>query len=132
VHERLTLYKRLANCEDDDELHRAAGGTGRPLRRNARADPALLETHRLRIAGRPLASPSSTPGRLRSSYSSCPTRRSIRPISSCSSSPTAAFKLAGPDKLLRRASFKGKGLQPQVAGAGWDRLREMAYEDHGG
>ena len=33
---------------------------------------------------------------------------------------------------LRRASFKGKGLQPQVADAGWDRLREMAYEDHGG
>ncbi len=33
---------------------------------------------------------------------------------------------------LRQASFKGKGLQPQVAGAGWDRLREMAYEDHGG
>jgi hypothetical protein len=33
---------------------------------------------------------------------------------------------------LRPASFKGRGLQPQVAGAGWDRLREMAYEDHGG
>ena len=33
---------------------------------------------------------------------------------------------------LRQASFKGKGLQPTVAGAGWDRLREMAYEDHGG
>ena len=33
---------------------------------------------------------------------------------------------------LRRASFKGRGLQPQVAGAGWDRLREMAYEEHGG
>ncbi len=33
---------------------------------------------------------------------------------------------------LRQASFKGQGLQPQVAGAGWDRLREMAYEDHGG
>ena len=34
----------------------------------------------------------------------------------------------GPFKL-RRASFKGKGLRPEVAGAGWDRLREMAYED---
>lgn len=33
---------------------------------------------------------------------------------------------------LRRVSFKGQGLQPQIAGAGWDRLREMAYEDHGG
>lgn len=33
---------------------------------------------------------------------------------------------------LRRASFRGEGLQPEVAGAGWDRLREMAYEGHGG
>ncbi len=33
---------------------------------------------------------------------------------------------------LRRASFRGEGLQPQAAGIGWDRLREMAYEGHGG
>lgn len=33
---------------------------------------------------------------------------------------------------LRRASFRGEGLQPQASGAGWDRLREMAYEGHGG
>jgi len=33
---------------------------------------------------------------------------------------------------LRRASFRGEGLQPEAAGNGWDRLREMAYEGHGG
>ena len=33
---------------------------------------------------------------------------------------------------LRRASFRGQGLQPEAAGSGWDRLREMAYEGHGG
>ena len=33
---------------------------------------------------------------------------------------------------LRSASFKGEGLQPQVAGAGWDRRRGMADEGHGG
>lgn len=33
---------------------------------------------------------------------------------------------------LRRASFRGEGLQPEAASAGWDRLREMAYEGHGG
>lgn len=33
---------------------------------------------------------------------------------------------------LRRATFKGKGLQPQVAGASWERIREMAYEGRGG
>ena len=32
---------------------------------------------------------------------------------------------------LRRASFKGRGLQPGVDGASFDRLRELAYEGHG-
>ncbi len=29
---------------------------------------------------------------------------------------------------LRRASFKGRGLVPELAGAGWDRIRDLAYE----
>lgn len=33
---------------------------------------------------------------------------------------------------LRRASFEGNGLQPAIRGSSWDRLRELAYEDHGG
>ncbi len=33
---------------------------------------------------------------------------------------------------LRKASFKGKGLQPGVENAGWDRLRDLAYEGRGG
>lgn len=33
---------------------------------------------------------------------------------------------------LRKASFKGKGLQPGVAHASWERIREMAYEGRGG
>lgn len=33
---------------------------------------------------------------------------------------------------LRKASFKGDGLQPGIAGASWERLREMAYEARGG
>lgn len=32
---------------------------------------------------------------------------------------------------LRRASFKGKGVQPEFRYASWDRLRDAAYEDHG-
>ena len=32
---------------------------------------------------------------------------------------------------LRRASFRGKGLQPGVS-AEWSRLREAIYEGHGG
>ena len=31
---------------------------------------------------------------------------------------------------LRRASFKGKGLQPSASGT-WERLRDMIYESRG-
>ena len=33
---------------------------------------------------------------------------------------------------LRKASFKGRGLRPKLADAGWDRLRDLAYEGRGG
>jgi hypothetical protein len=33
---------------------------------------------------------------------------------------------------LRKATFKGDGLQPAMSGSSWDRLREMAYEGRGG
>lgn len=32
---------------------------------------------------------------------------------------------------LRDASFQGSGLQPHVAGAPWERIRDMVYEGHG-
>ena len=32
---------------------------------------------------------------------------------------------------LRRASFKGNGLRPELRDAQWDRLRDLAYEDRG-
>lgn len=38
--------------------------------------------------------------------------------------PTAPFK-------LRRASFRGKGLQPGFREAAWEQLRDAAYADHG-
>jgi CRISPR/Cas system-associated protein Csm6 len=33
---------------------------------------------------------------------------------------------------LRRATFKGNGLQPQLAGASWDHIRDLSYEGRGG
>ncbi len=33
---------------------------------------------------------------------------------------------------LRKASFKGNGLQPHLSGASWDQIREMSYEGRGG
>ena len=32
---------------------------------------------------------------------------------------------------LRKATFKGKGLQPRVAGASWEQIRDTAYEGRG-
>ena len=33
---------------------------------------------------------------------------------------------------LRKASFKGNGLHPNAAGAPWEKIRDMSYEDRGG
>jgi hypothetical protein len=30
---------------------------------------------------------------------------------------------------LRKASFKGRGLRPELADAGWERIRDLAYGD---
>ena len=40
-------------------------------------------------------------------------------------------KRAGPFRL-RQATFKGDGLQSDVAAASWERIRDMAYEGRGG
>ena len=33
---------------------------------------------------------------------------------------------------LRRASFKGRGLRPELRNASWDKLRDLVHEDRGG
>jgi hypothetical protein len=40
-------------------------------------------------------------------------------------------KRAKPGFKLRNAAFKGRGLQPGVVGADFERLRELAYEGRG-
>ena len=32
---------------------------------------------------------------------------------------------------LRKASFRGKGLQPELEGAAWETLRDLAYKGRG-
>jgi hypothetical protein len=32
---------------------------------------------------------------------------------------------------LRKATFKGKGLQPHLTGGSWDQIRELSYEGRG-
>jgi hypothetical protein len=33
---------------------------------------------------------------------------------------------------LRKATFKGNGLQPRLTGATWDQIRDLSYEGRGG
>ena len=32
---------------------------------------------------------------------------------------------------LRKATFRGKGLQPHLSGGSWDQIRELSYEGRG-
>ena len=37
-----------------------------------------------------------------------------------------------PKFRLRKATFKGQGLHPDVQGLSWDQIRELSYERRGG
>jgi hypothetical protein len=36
------------------------------------------------------------------------------------------------DFHLRKATFRGRGLQPHLAGATWDQILDLSYEERGG
>jgi putative antitoxin of VapBC-like toxin-antitoxin system len=44
---------------------------------------------------------------------------------------TLAERTGAREFRLRRATFKGEGLQPGVADGTWERLRDLIYEGHG-
>ena len=54
VHERLVLYKRLANCDNDEELERLREELIDRFGELPDATRALIDSHRLRLAGKPL------------------------------------------------------------------------------
>ena len=39
---------------------------------------------------------------------------------------------SGPKFRLRKAGYKGKGLQPEVRDGSWERIRDISYEGRGG
>ena len=100
VHERLTLYKRLANCDDEDELRTMQEELIDRFGELPAQALALVETHRLRLATRPLgiAKLDAAPQAIQLQFVPNPPIDAGRIIQLIQSD--RAFKLAGPDKLV--------------------------------
>jgi transcription-repair coupling factor (superfamily II helicase) len=100
VHERLTLYKRLANCDSEDDLRAMQEELIDRFGELPAQAQALAETHRLRIAGKAVgiakldAGPSSIQLQLIPNPPVDPADIILLIQSD------RAFKLAGPDKLV--------------------------------
>ncbi len=100
VHERLTLYKRLANCDSEEELRGMQEELVDRFGELPAQTLALLETHRLRLAGKAIgiakldAGPSSIQLQLIPNPPIDPADIILLVQSD------RAFKLAGPDKLV--------------------------------
>ena len=100
VHERLTLYKRLANCDGEDDLRAMQEELIDRYGEMPAQTLALMETHRLRLAGRALGLAKLDAGPAAISLQFVPNppldpAGIIRLIQS-----DRSFKLAGPDKLV--------------------------------
>ena len=99
VHERLTLYKRLANCDDEESLRAMQEEL---IDRYGELPPqsqALIETHRLRLLGKPLvlAKLDAGPAAIQLQFVKNPPIDPAKIIKLIQSD--RAYKLAGPDKL---------------------------------
>ncbi|MBI5275165.1 MAG: transcription-repair coupling factor [Burkholderiales bacterium] len=100
VHERLTLYKRLANCDTEDDLRTMQEELIDRFGELPSQAQALVETHRLRIAGKAVGIAKLDAG---------PSAIQLQLIPNPPVDPAdiilliqsdRAYKLAGPDKLV--------------------------------
>jgi transcription-repair coupling factor (superfamily II helicase) len=99
VHERLTLYKRLANCDSEDDLRAMQEELIDRYGEMPTQTLALIETHRLRLAGRALglAKLDAGPQAIQVQFVKNPPLDPADIILLIQSD--RSFKLAGPDKL---------------------------------
>jgi transcription-repair coupling factor (superfamily II helicase) len=100
VHERLTLYKRLANCDTADDLRAMQEELIDRFGEPPAQAQALVETHRLRIAGKNIgiAKLDASPAAIQIQLIPNPP---INPANIITLIQTdRAFKLAGPNKLV--------------------------------
>ncbi|MCX7146138.1 MAG: helicase-related protein, partial [Sulfuritalea sp.] len=100
VHERLTLYKRLANCDNEDELRAMQEELIDRYGEMPTQTLALMETHRLRLAGRALglSKLDAGPAAIQLQFVPNPPIDPANIIRLLQSD--RSFKLAGQDKLL--------------------------------
>ena len=100
VHERLTLYKRLANCDSEDDLRAMQEELIDRYGEMPAQTSALMETHRLRLAGRALglAKLDAGPAAISLQFVPNPPIDPADIILLIQSDRN--FKLAGPDKLI--------------------------------
>ena len=99
VHERLTLYKRLANCADEEALRAMQEELIDRYGDMPAQTQALIETHRLRLLGKPLGITKldAGPAAIQLQFVKNPP---IEPLTIIRLIQTdRAYKLAGPDKL---------------------------------
>jgi len=104
VHERLTLYKRLANCDSEDELRAMQEELIDRYGEMPAQTLALMETHRLRLAGRVLglAKLDAGPKAIQLQFAPNPPIDPAKIIRLLQSD--RSFRLAGQDKLLWQKS----------------------------
>ncbi len=104
VHERLTLYKRLANCDSEDDLRDMQEELIDRYGEMPAQTLALMDTHRLRLAGRALglAKLDAGPSAIQLQFIPNPPIDPAKIIRLLQSD--RSFKLAGQDRLLWQKS----------------------------
>ena len=104
VHERLTLYKRLANCDSEDDLRAMQEELIDRYGEMPAQTLALMDTHRLRLAGRALglAKLDAGPSAIQLQFIPNPPIDPAKIIRLLQSD--RSFKLAGQDRLLWQKS----------------------------
>jgi transcription-repair coupling factor (superfamily II helicase) len=123
INERLTLYKRMANCDGGDELQAIQEEL---IDRFGNLPPqaqALVETHRLRIAARPLgiAKIDAHETKIQFAFVPNPPIEPIRVFDLIQKH--RHYKLAGPDKLT--VAVETRSLAERV-GAVRDAMKKLA------
>ena len=124
VHERLTLYKRLSSCESEDDLRFMQEELIDRYGELPSQTIALLETHRLRLAGRKLgvAKLDAGPKAIVIQFVPSPPIEPANIIKLIQSD--RRFKLAGPDKLSCTIEQSSLAERAAAIRAIFQRLRE--------